>query len=120
MQSAEVSNGSISRSALLRIGLGVSLIAAIPTVHWLFYAKLQSSRIALKVLYPFPILLSLFTDMNGREWCLFALVLSQFLAYGAIIALGNTRAIQVRFALILMVLHFLGASALVYHEYFLS
>lgn len=100
--------------------MGVSIVAAIPAVYWFFYAKLQSSRVALKVLYPFPLLFALAADMNGREWWLFALVLSQFLVYGAIIALGKMRAIQVRFALILMTLHLLGASALVYHEYLLS
>lgn len=120
MHAVKVSKSSTCRLVPIGIGLGFTIIAAIPTVHWLFYAKLQSSRVALKVLYPFPILLSLVTDMNGREWWLFALVLSQFLVYGAIIALGSTRAIQVRFALILMTLHLLGASALVYHEYFLS
>lgn len=111
---------SFGRLGPLGIGAGVTIFTTAPTVHWLFYAKLQSSRVALKILYPFPILLSSVEDMNGREWWLFTLVLSQFLVYGAIIALGNTRAIQVRFTRILMTLHTLGASALVYHEYFLS
>lgn len=102
--------------ASLWVGLGVSIVAAIPTMHCFFYAKLQSSRVALKALYPLPLFLAMVTDMNGREWLLFALVLSQFLVYGAIIALGNTKAIQVRFALILLALHLVGASALVYHE----
>jgi len=118
MHAVKDSKSSPSRFVPLWIGLGVSIVAAIPTVHWLFYAKLQSSRVALKALYPFPLLFALATDMNGREWLLFALVLSQFFVYGAIIAFGKTRAIQVRFALILMALHVLGASALVLHEYF--
>ncbi len=120
MHAVQESKNNFSQLTPLGIGVVVTIIVAGPTVHWLFYAKLLSSRVALKTLYPFPILLSLVVDMNGREWWLFALVLSQFLVYGAIIALGKTRAIQVRLALILMTLHLLGASALVYHEYFLS
>lgn len=109
----------LNRLVALGIAVCVTMIMVAPTVHWLFCAKLKSSRIALKALYPFPILLALITDMNGHEWWLFVSVLSQFLVYGAIIALGNTRTLQVRFALILVTVHFLGASALIYHEYFL-
>lgn len=118
MRAVKISKHNPSRFAPLLIGLGVSLILAIPAVQWLFYAKLQSARVALKALFPFPILLALVMDMNGHEGWLFTLVLSQFLVYGAIIALGRTRVIQVRCTLVLMVLHLLGAIALVYHEYF--
>lgn len=110
--------GCLGRLWPLGIGVGVAIITAIPSVQWLFHAKLRSARVALEALYPFPVLFALSVDLNGREGWLFALVLSQFLVYGAIIALGRTRVIQVRFAFALMALHLIGASALVYHEYF--
>lgn len=103
----------------LLVGFGLSIITAIPAVHWIFYAKLQSSRIALKALYPLPISVALAVDMNGFEWMFFALVLCQFFVYGAIISSGRTRERRVRRSLLLLAVHLAVGAGLICHEMFL-
>lgn len=107
------------RATPFLVGFGLSIITALPAVHWIFYAKLQSSRIALKALYPLPISVALAVDMNGYEWVFFTLVLCQFFLYGAIISSGRTRECRIRRSLLLLAMHLAVGARLICHEMFL-